>query len=442
MGSQHDDAKRAEGHLQGDGFSPGQTPGQEPGTRSQENGQGDNQGNKRREKQRDRQRGKRGNQRGEKPGGKPLLRGVLLVGREDLRSYVLDRLTECGFVIEGRKAILKIDVPEDPATLVGPPQAPNVSQLSQYDVFLTGWESPRLPEQLATARQTESAPAARRQSPESAGADAPDATLLSKKYVCHLTGTMREMVPRNLVTAPGWIVSNWGSALSGFVAEMTLALLLTCARRIPESRSALAGEYERLGRWKWRGDTAVPIGTTLYGKRLGLYGFGLIAKEFVRLVRPFGVRLSVYDPYADTEDLHRCGSLQELFADSDIVSIHCGLTPETERSVDKARLSLLPEDGIVINTARAGIIDEAALREAVAHSSLRFGLDVFHREPPDPDDPLLSSSNVVPTPHSAGEVGYDQYHAIWDTAVTNLTRFLSGELPAFIVDEAVYDRMT
>lgn len=371
---------------------------------------------------------------------KTELRGVLLVGREVLRSYIQEQFRRRGFLIEGSNAVLRIDVPDVPSKVPG-----------GYDVYLTGWETPRLSEDIVEqrarrGRDPERGRSTDRERDTSLTQDAAHGRDTSfPGYVCHVTGTMKNIVPRVFVSSPDWIVSNWGTAISSFVSEMTLTLLLACGRRLPEA-GLLLTDASHAGVSRWKQHDLYPTGTSLYGKRVGVYGYGRIAREFVRLLEPFNVQVSVYDPFFDLEGesavSHKCDSLEELFAGNDVVSLHCALTPETRGSVDRRLLELMPDDGIVINTARAAVIDETALREAVLHSSLRFGLDVFHQEPPDPEDPIVASPRVVATPHSANEVGEDQYAAMWNVVEQNLIRYLSGEPPQFLVDETAYDRMT
>lgn len=353
---------------------------------------------------------------------KAELRGLLLVGRDVLRSYIHERFRRRDFLIEGSDAVLRVDVADNPAEPPG-----------DYDVYLTGWETPMLSEEIIGQRAART------------GDTGYDRDGSFPGYVCHVTGTMKNIVPRAFVSSPDWIVSNWGTAISSFVSEMTLTLLLACARRLPQAHLMLT-DASHAGASRWKQHELYPTGTSLYGKRLGLYGYGRIAREFVRLLEPFNMQVSVYDPYQDLEDdssvSRKCDSLDVLFAENDVVSIHCALTPDTRGSVDSRLLGLMPKDGIVINTARAAVMDETALREAVLHSSLRFGMDVFHQEPPDPEDPIVTSPRVVATPHSANEVGDDQYAAMWNVVEQNLIRYLSGEPPEFLVDETAYDRMT
>ncbi|MFP4509745.1 MAG: NAD(P)-dependent oxidoreductase [Spirochaetaceae bacterium] len=338
--------------------------------------------------------------------GNPALRAALILPDEELRSYVVSRLAETDNVIHSSGAGITVDQLDPVAGGF------DVEQLQNYDVLLTGWRTPRLPESLSQLSDR-------------------------KRYVCHLTGTLRAMIPRSLVQSSNWAVTNWGTSISRFVSEMNLALLLGVSRRFPQTRRIM----ETGDGWK----RELPPGTSLFGKRIGLYGYGFIAREFHKLIEPFGMDVYVFDPYIDAASLtlpiQTVSSLEALFQSSDIISIHAGLTPETESSVDFRLLSMLPEDGIVINTARAGIIEEESLLKAVQETGLRFGLDVFHKEPLSRASPLVSSLQVICTPHSAGVVG-NQFARIWATARENLVRFAEGRQLKFVVDELIYERMT
>ena len=297
--------------------------------------------------------------------------------------------------------------------------APPLRELREYDILVTGWGSPMLPPELAE-QETENASSSYRR----------------PRYVLHLTGEMRRIVPRELVKSTSWIVTNWGTAISHFVAEMNLALLLAAARRIPEAGSAIAS-----GRWK---DDLAP-GTTLFGKVIGLYGYGRIASHFLCLLEPFGCHILVYDPYVSDHELHgleRVHTPEELFDRGSIVSLHAALTPESEGRIGYDLLGRLPGDGIVTNTARAGLIAEDALIRAVRETTLRFGLDVYHSEPPDRNAEIVTCDRVVCTPHSGGEVGEETYEQIRHVAMENLRRYLDGENPEFVIDESAYDHMT
>jgi D-3-phosphoglycerate dehydrogenase len=140
------------------------------------------------------------------------------------------------------------------------------------------------------------------------------------------------------------------------------------------------------------------------GLRLGLIGYGVIGRAVARLAGAFAMRVIVFDPaLGDGEAVERARSLAALAGSSDVLSVHCPLTPATSGLVDAGVLAAMPAGGYVVNTARGGIVDEAALLAALDAGSLAgAALDVFAVEPPPADHPLRSHPRVLVTPHVAG----------------------------------------
>ena len=259
------------------------------------------------------------------------------------------------------------------------------------------------------------------------------------KYVCHLTGTLRSTVPLEIIRA-GIPVTNWGDAPAGPVAEGALTLLLACLHNLRPQIEA-----KREGHWTdphWRLTTGC-----MDGLRVGLYGFGAIARKFARFAIALGARVSVFDPYVANipKGIRRCSSLRELFATSDAVSLHAALTDETRGAIQADHLALLPDHGILINTARGALVDEVALFAELASGRLRAGLDVLttDEEPLPPDHPARYWPNVILTAHrvSNGEwqpgrtIALTRIHRI---ALQNITRFTRGETPRFLMNEERY----
>lgn len=181
------------------------------------------------------------------------------------------------------------------------------------------------------------------------------------------------------------------------VAEHTLALILALAKEFKPLGTTIAD-----GGWR-------PAGTKvrdIAGLRLGLVGFGAIGQAVAALARPFGMRVTAYDPMAPDaafSAVARATSVAALAAGADVLSLHCPLLPDTRHIVDRAVLYLLPRGAMVINTARGGLINEAALAAALDSGQLGgAGLDVFEAEPPAPDHPLRRHPRVLVTPHVAG----------------------------------------
>ena len=203
------------------------------------------------------------------------------------------------------------------------------------------------------------------------------------EYLCHLTGEIRHLVSRQLIER-GLIVTNWGSSISRTVAECTLMLMLCALRRVTQFALTL----HRDGGWKTTDASA-----SAFGRRVGIYGFGSIAREFVKLVEPFGCQLHSFDPYVNDATFERhgvtpCRSLDELFSTSQVVIVLAAKTQDTHLSVTEELLRKLSPDGVFINTARASIVDTDALIRIAREGRVQIGLDVFDVEPLAMDHPF------------------------------------------------------
>lgn len=210
------------------------------------------------------------------------------------------------------------------------------------------------------------------------------------------------------------------------VAEHTVLLMLAAAKRLSFADTEL-----RQGRWHVNRLRAVS--RELHGKTIGYIGMGRIGEAVAERLKAFGCAGIYVDPSLrlgpDRERGLglRCGSLDEVLAACDVLTIHVPLTSGTRGLIDRKAIAKLKPGAIVVNTARGGIIDEAALFDALQSGHvLAAGLDVFEHEPPSPDNPLLGLPNVVLTPHiSAGT--RDAMRQKMDAVFANLRRFFSGE---------------
>ncbi len=184
-------------------------------------------------------------------------------------------------------------------------------------------------------------------------------------------------------------------------------------------------------------------GEHLYGKRLGIVGFGEIGKQLRTLVEPFDMDVIVTDPYVDAatieaHDVDRV-PLAELLETSDFVTLHCGLTDETSGMLDAESFETMQSTAYLINTSRGGIYPDAALADAVRDGQIAgAAVDVFDDEPDVGDNPLLSVDDVLTTPHSAG-VLREGLEEIGRSISDSFLRVRDGELPANVVNPAVYD---
>lgn len=180
-------------------------------------------------------------------------------------------------------------------------------------------------------------------------------------------------------------------------AELTFGLIIAALRHLPEQiASARAGA--------WQGHA--PLGRNVAGKRLGLYGYGGIAKVVAGYARAFGMDVQVWASEASRARAAVDGLIvpedrEAFFASSDVVSIHKRLLPETRGEITEADLMVMRPDSVLVNTSRAGVIAPGALLAALEAGRIgQAALDVFPAEPvTDPADPLLSHPRVIPTPH-------------------------------------------
>jgi glyoxylate reductase len=229
------------------------------------------------------------------------------------------------------------------------------------------------------------------------------------------------------------VVTNTPDVLTDATAELAFALMLAAARRI--------GEGDRLVRSRTWGGWALDqlLGVQLAGKQLGIVGFGRIGQAVARRALGFEMRVAYADPSqapAAASPARRV-SIDELFATSDVVSLHCPLTPETRRVVDARRLGLMKPTAILVNTARGGCVDEPALIEALeAGRILGAALDVYDREP-EIDPRLLACPRLTLAPHigSATTEARTQMAQLCADAVIAV---LSGRRPPNIVNPDVW----
>jgi glyoxylate reductase len=229
----------------------------------------------------------------------------------------------------------------------------------------------------------------------------------------------------------GIVVTNTPGVLTDATADLTLALMLAAARRLPEGEAMLRG-----GRWHGWEPEQLPA-MDLDGAQLGIIGLGRIGQAVARRARGFGLRV-VYAqsrpaPAAVEAELGaRRMALDELVATSDIVTLHCPLTPETRHLMDARRLAAMKPRAVLVNTARGPIVDEAALAAALARGHLLgVGLDVFEDEPR-VHPGLLASERAVLMPHlGSSTVGARTKMA--EMAAQSIADVLAGRRPANVV---------
>ena len=235
-------------------------------------------------------------------------------------------------------------------------------------------------------------------------------------------------------TAAGIAVVNQAGGNAESVAEHTYALLLAVQRRIVESHNRL------------RRDTGFTredlMGHEIHGSVIGLVGIGKIGTSVARIAQGFGLRVIAYDPLLDAATIRSRGAepvgLDELLAQSDIVSLHCPLDASTRGLIGAKAFAAMKPGAVFVSTARGGIHDEDALHDALRNGHLRgAGLDVWEQEPPDRSAPLLALDNVVATFHTAG-VTHEARRSVARSSATQLAAMLRGERPPQLVNPEVW----
>jgi len=222
-------------------------------------------------------------------------------------------------------------------------------------------------------------------------------------------------------TVRGIVVTRAPGANAQAVAELTIGLMIAVARSIPASDAAM-----RAGGWPSQG-----TGRELAGLRLGLVGFGDIARRVARIASAIGMTTQFFDPAVTglQDDAVAAPSITALLECSDMLSLHCPLTDATRGLVDAAALASLPPGAMVINTARGPLIDEAALVAALETGRVAgAGLDVFEREPLSSSHRFREMPQVVLSPHVGGSTGAARNESAWQAA-ESLIAFLNGRRP-------------
>lgn len=260
------------------------------------------------------------------------------------------------------------------------------------------------------------------------------------RYVCHLVGSARNLVPRAFLERGG-LLTNWGSLAGDTVAEHALLLALAALRRQPDWHSVISTRAI-----PWRSGTARLQTRTLIGRRVGIYGFGHVARALVSLLRPFNADIAAFSagvPAAlmTAAGVTPCESLAALAARSDVFFACEALNPRTRDSINAAVLAALPDDAVFVNVGRGTLVDEPALLAEAAGGRLRIALDVVAREPLGPDSPAFGIPCALLSPHIAGPT-YDRFPECGSHALSNLDRHLHGEPLDALVTPELYDRST
>lgn len=222
------------------------------------------------------------------------------------------------------------------------------------------------------------------------------------------------------------------------VAVAALAMLLALSHRLLEK-----DRLTREGRWNQKLDY---MGMGLTGRKLGLVGFGNIGQEIAKIVAPLDMRLLTHDPMVSAPAVNSLGvklvDLEQLLSDSDFVCICCSLTGATRHLLNATRLSLMKPSAFLINVSRGPIIDQNALTVALQQRRIAgAALDVFEREPIDPNDPLLTLENVILSPHAICWTD-ELFRGNGRAAIDAICEVARGRIPQGVVNRDVIERPT
>jgi phosphoglycerate dehydrogenase-like enzyme len=268
--------------------------------------------------------------------------------------------------------------------------------LANADAVLTGWGTPPLTEEaLAGASRL--------------------------RLIAHAAGSVKRLVPPS-VFQRDVIVCHAASVIADAVAEYTVLAILLGLRRVHEMDRALKSGVP------WR-DAATAPQWQLAARTVGLVGLGYVGRKVARLLKTFGSRLLVYDPYLRPEDAAALGvelvALDALFQDSEVVSVHAPTTSETRHLIGARQLGLLRDGAIFVNCARSWVVDQDALLRTLQTGRVWAALDVFDQEPLSVDSLFRALPNVLLTPHQAGHT-IDTYQQQGSAIVAEIERFFTG----------------
>lgn len=283
--------------------------------------------------------------------------------------------------------------------------------LADADVALTGWGTPPLTEAALDA-----APRLR--------------------LIAHSAGSVKRLIPASVYDR-GITVCHASNILADAVCEFTILVILTGLRRVHEMDRALKSGAT------WR--NALPASAGLLSARtVGLVSAGYVGRKVRRLLQAFGPRVLVYDPYLSADEAATLEvekvSLEALFQQSDIVSIHAPITPETRHQVGARELELLRDGALFINCGRSWTVDQDALLAKLREGKIWAALDVFDEEPLPIDHPFRSLPNTLLTPHRAGHTT-DSEHRQGAVIVDEIERFFTGQELHYRISPEAHARM-
>jgi phosphoglycerate dehydrogenase-like enzyme len=242
------------------------------------------------------------------------------------------------------------------------------------------------------------------------------------RVVGHAAGSVKHLMPKAGFDR-GIVVLSAAAIIADSVAEYTLWAMLSAQRDLYRHDRFMKTERG------WR-EPDSSYSHELFGKAVGIVSASMVGRRVVDLLKPFRCDVMVYDPYLSVADAEKLGvrkvSLDDLFADSDIVSVHAPVTAETKEMIRARHLQSLRTGALFINTARAWVVDQSAMLAELTSGRFRAVLDVFDAEPLPPDDRLRDLENVLLTPHVSGFTTESRLRLV-EAIADDMARFFAGE---------------
>lgn len=283
--------------------------------------------------------------------------------------------------------------------------------IGSYDACITSWGSPRFTSEVL----------------ERAG---------RLKFIGHAAGSVVAVVNEDIFDTD-ITVTNANKPLAKSTAEATVAFMLAGAWN-------LSGYIGRMQAGGWSDNNKETV-AGLQHQSIGLIGYGEISRHVIQLLQGFQADIRLYSRHCPPQEAERLGvklcSLEELLAESRIVSLHSTWTPATEGLIGREQLRLMQDGALFVNTARGAIVDEDALVEELRSGRLHAALDVYQEEPMKPDHALLKLPNVLCLPHIGGF-----HHGLKSSfgrfVIDDLYRWTKGEACEGLITREVYKRLT
>lgn len=335
------------------------------------------------------------------------MKNVMCLNEVELETFLPDGR------LDKANALLNSPYYVDPSTISSKDEWLALLQECDPEILMAGWKTPPLPENLNEVAR-------------------------NLTYVCYLPGSIRKLVPRSAIEN-GLIVTSWGSSISRTISECALLLTLCCMRRV----RYWTEEMHLNGGWK----TPETETQSLFERRVGLHGLGLISQKLVDLLKPFTKSISAFSPSVPDEiyedlGVSRSATLEDLFSQNDVIIELAALTPKTEGMITEELLRMIPNGGAFVNVGRGAVVDEDALaRVASERPDIQVALDVYGIEPLPVDSAFRGMKNVMLFPHLGGPT-IDRRRDAGDHGLENLRRYVKGEKLIDPYDLRLYDRAT